>query len=668
MIHPLAVPRSVPPQRDQLSRSARMIDAALAYAEAGIPVFPVKPGGKAPLTRHGHKDATTNAEKIRRWWAKHPDANIGAPTGKRTGWLVVDQDHPTALDALEEEHGELPATRTVGTGSGGMHLYLSWTEGLTNSPGNLPIGIDVRGEGGYVVVPPSRTTRPYEVLDDLPPAEPPGWLLEALVTPRKVGGERQGARPAVVDSGPIPKHRRNDALASILGRAHDGTRDLPALIEYALEARDKLMEEPGSFPDKEVEKTARSIHRYEPCRPAAKRAPEEVQGALVAFEDELERREWPGHSANRLSLAKTYILEGRRHGKIVEDGVAISISNSQTALHNGITARSVRRNNASLVEMGLIRLDNEVRSPTESGTVVLLAPTSVLTHNHRGGVVGEGFSPQKPAGGGGLGQNRAGSKLSAVRGRHGKPLYDGLERVGFLSRMGKRAEFAVDVLEHAGGRLLPRELAEAMGITKARNMGRPGGWLSKLVDAGVVERDGEGCLALTADWLGAWDRRRVEGEEEMDRERDRERYRRMSEAWAKRVAEHTEKLHYKRLEREALACHDGELPPEADGDVAELERVEDAPGEDSVYMGAVEPQEKQRAQYGAVEDADDGSLSELASALGRFLDRCPHRANETPSWLSVALWADDYHPVRADELRVAHALGELRSREGMVAA
>ena len=160
--------------------------AALAYASRGVPVFPCKPGGKAPLTHHGHLDATVDPEQIRKWWTRWPSANIGIPTGERSGLLVLDIDPDKGGDAslatLVSEHGPLPTTTTVKTGSGGRHIYLRYPtgSGISNSAGKLGPGLDVRGEGGYVIAPPSYTTGPYTTLHKAPLAVPQEWLLEAL--------------------------------------------------------------------------------------------------------------------------------------------------------------------------------------------------------------------------------------------------------------------------------------------------------------------------------------------------------------------------------------------------------------------------------------------------------------------------------------------------------
>ena len=71
---------------------ATLLKAALAAARNEKPVFPCKHGGKEPLTKRGHIDATTDPRKIYMWWNRYPGANIGIPTGERSGILVVDHD------------------------------------------------------------------------------------------------------------------------------------------------------------------------------------------------------------------------------------------------------------------------------------------------------------------------------------------------------------------------------------------------------------------------------------------------------------------------------------------------------------------------------------------------------------------------------------------------
>lgn len=145
-------------------------DWAEFYASLGWPVFPLHtpvsdgcsckhPGcgspGKHPRTRHGVKDATTDLAKVRQWWAKWPDANIGLATG--IAFDVLDLDSEAAIDALEAAQPTDPADvgewgPIAGTGRG-VHIYYG-PSGLGNRAGILE-GTDWRGKGGYVVAPPS---------------------------------------------------------------------------------------------------------------------------------------------------------------------------------------------------------------------------------------------------------------------------------------------------------------------------------------------------------------------------------------------------------------------------------------------------------------------------------------------------------------------------------
>ena len=136
------------------NRPPRLLDAALHYATRySWPVFPLRARDKRPATRNGFKDATLDPERIRAWWTRHPDHNIGLPTGG--AFDVIDVDTPINIEAHTALHqaGNLKAHGHVATSSGGMHYYVRPT-GRRNRARSLP-GIDYRGAGGYVVAPPS---------------------------------------------------------------------------------------------------------------------------------------------------------------------------------------------------------------------------------------------------------------------------------------------------------------------------------------------------------------------------------------------------------------------------------------------------------------------------------------------------------------------------------
>src|SRR5262245_25870803 len=134
-------------------RPGRMLEAALEYART-VPVFPCG-SDKKPLTPHGFKDATQDAATIRQWWTRRPNAMIGMPTGEASGLSVVDLDVGKGKDgyaALPDWKSMTP--RISRTPSGGAHLFFQHTEGRRNSTGRD--GVDVRAEGGYVILPPSQ--------------------------------------------------------------------------------------------------------------------------------------------------------------------------------------------------------------------------------------------------------------------------------------------------------------------------------------------------------------------------------------------------------------------------------------------------------------------------------------------------------------------------------
>lgn len=147
-----------PPAREDATALA---SSALWYAEQGWPVFPLVPGDKVPLTKHGLKDASTDPQQIESWWKRQPRANIGLPTGLAFDVIDVDATSGGFL-SFAEWIGDLraagypaPDVKAVAfTGRNGRHLLLPAT-GRGNAAGLRP-GIDYRGLGGYIVAPPSR--------------------------------------------------------------------------------------------------------------------------------------------------------------------------------------------------------------------------------------------------------------------------------------------------------------------------------------------------------------------------------------------------------------------------------------------------------------------------------------------------------------------------------
>jgi len=198
---------------------------ARMLARQGIPVFPVRPD-KTPATAHGHLDASLDEVQLRDWFGVGDDLGLAIPTGPVSGVDVLDVDDVVAFGAwcAEVRHNVvgLHAGSMVATPSGGLHFWWRAT-GARNGHRHIP-GCDWRGDGGYVVVPP---TPGYSYVAGggairLPPK---------AVMPRSGPGAAAGA--PVVPSGGIGAH---DAY---LRRALDG--ELHELAETEEGARNKAL-------------------------------------------------------------------------------------------------------------------------------------------------------------------------------------------------------------------------------------------------------------------------------------------------------------------------------------------------------------------------------------------------------------------------------------------
>jgi len=184
------------------SCTAHLLDAALAYARMGWEVFPCHSTGHQPLVNKGFYAASKNELRIRLWWLHHPDAAIGLRTGKESGVFAVDIDPRNggdiSLEHIEAEHGALPETVESQTGGGGRHLLFRWPgQTVPCSAGKIGAGIDVKGDGGYIILPPSdhESGRQYCWLIGQEPgeheiADAPAWLLGMI------DGTSRSGRPA----------------------------------------------------------------------------------------------------------------------------------------------------------------------------------------------------------------------------------------------------------------------------------------------------------------------------------------------------------------------------------------------------------------------------------------------------------------------------------------
>ena len=214
-----------------------MLAAALTYAAAGWPTFPLASRGKVPATASGFKAATTDPEQVHQWWTDQPRANIGVATGA-AGLVVIDVDSKPEVDGwttwcqLVTDHapdGLLVDTFEVTTPSGGQHAYFLAPPGdpIRNSASKVGPGVDVRAAGGYIVGPPSVTAAGrYEVDREHPVAPLPAWL-DALLRPPRPATQR----PTQARTTPLVRPRDPYAAAALeaelaaVASAPTGTRN-----------------------------------------------------------------------------------------------------------------------------------------------------------------------------------------------------------------------------------------------------------------------------------------------------------------------------------------------------------------------------------------------------------------------------------------------------------
>lgn len=182
-----------------------ILDLVADYVSQGLAIFPCR--GKTPLIPGGFKAATKDAGQARKWWTQWPDANIGMATGAVSGFSILDVDKKDGIDGwetlrqLEETHGKLPVTRQVTTPRGGAHLWFAHQEGWHCSTSKLGPCLDTRGDGGYVIIPPSKGINggAYEWVDGAVPfAEVSPWVLAGIA-------KRGPGRPPLPQTAKAPR-------------------------------------------------------------------------------------------------------------------------------------------------------------------------------------------------------------------------------------------------------------------------------------------------------------------------------------------------------------------------------------------------------------------------------------------------------------------------------
>ncbi|MEM0969537.1 MAG: bifunctional DNA primase/polymerase [Verrucomicrobiota bacterium] len=240
-----------------MTRANEMARAAMDYARSGWLVFPLRPKGKAPLTKHGFKDATNNREEVRSFWNRWPTANIGLAIPP--GFIILDLDSQEAIQKIQAQDLPLPTTVSSKTARG-AHLWYS-VQGPVRQR-SFP-GVDIKAHGGYVVVPPSihpsgasyRWTVPLEkaAISDCPE-----WLLHRITSPvQEARRTRCTNNWLVIVRSKVPKGQRNVQLAKFSGLLFRELHRAELAAELLYCWAQVRMDPP--LPDDEIRRTLDSI-------------------------------------------------------------------------------------------------------------------------------------------------------------------------------------------------------------------------------------------------------------------------------------------------------------------------------------------------------------------------------------------------------------------------
>lgn len=338
-------------------------DAAREYAARDWAVLPVhspaeSPTGcdcgrgkctspaKHPRTARGVKDATKDIATLREWWERWPRANVGIATGAASGIVVLDVDPDKggghSLAELKQHHGAPPQTPTVLTGGGGRHLYFTAPSVPIRNKVGLAPGLDLRGDGGYVVAPPSvhASGNRYRWAPGLSPDEMqlapmPDWLFKIATEDRRKNGTAPGARDTVREGA------RNDYLTSVGGFLRARGLNQQG-VEAALVALNSAVCSPP-LSEEEVRGVAASVSRYPPGRASDDLPGNDVtptgRGALS--------HDYPFHTARELAartpprvpwIANPYVAKGtitELSGKLKSSGKTTFLMHLVAAVLNG---------------------------------------------------------------------------------------------------------------------------------------------------------------------------------------------------------------------------------------------------------------------------------------------------------------------------------------------
>ena len=265
----------------QVQLQSKLAEEVRAAAGRGWRLFPVEVSGKLPLVKGWPEAATTDLVQLEAWAHLYRACNWGLATGSASGLAVIDVDGVegrASLAVLERQGFTLPVTLTVTTGraDGGEHRYYRPPSGVdihNDQSGKIGPHIDVRGTGGFVVIPPSihESGKQYRFIDpDSPIADLPRWVAERLALRPPIPTAREQANPRAVGKG-----SRTNTLVSLAGTMHRRGMSLES-IQAALLAENVATCNPPLSEAKVRSIAADIVKRYpagEPTAPVAAASP-----------------------------------------------------------------------------------------------------------------------------------------------------------------------------------------------------------------------------------------------------------------------------------------------------------------------------------------------------------------------------------------------------------